>query len=122
MEAPALRLLAQLKQGLGDHLGAINELDIALHVAKTDAERIELRFLKGACYHAVGLHREAVEHYLTTLEVATSGLRRETISNMCLAFYQKEMALWTRAHLDHPIENLCLDTHLHPEFKVSFMA
>lgn len=45
----ALRLLAQMKQGLGDHLGAVKELDKALAVAKTDAQRIELRFLKGKC-------------------------------------------------------------------------
>ena len=37
---------------------------------------------------------------------------------MCLAFYQKETALYTRARLDDPVGRLCLDADLHPEFKV----
>jgi len=72
----------------------------------------------GACYHALGMHRQAVEHYQSTMDVDAAGLSPETVSNMCLAFYQKEMALWCRAHLDDPVEKLCLDADLHPEFKV----
>ena len=35
-----------------------------------------------------------------------------------LAFYQKELALYIRAHLDEPIAARCLDKDLHPVFKV----
>lgn len=46
-QVTALRLLAHMKQGLGDHLGAVAELDAALAAAGTVAQRIDLRFLKG---------------------------------------------------------------------------
>ncbi len=116
-EVNARRLLAQMYQGLGDHLGAIRELDAALKVALNEGQRVELRFLRGACYHAVGLHKLAIEDYITTLEANPQGISPEAISFMCLAFYQKEMALWGRAHIDEPVESLCLDADLHPEFK-----
>ena len=35
-----------------------------------------------------------------------------------LAFYQKELALYIRAHLDEPIAARSLDKDLHPVFKV----
>jgi tetratricopeptide (TPR) repeat protein len=116
-EVNARRLIAQMLQGLGDHLGAVRELDAALKAALNEGQRVELRFLRGACYHAVGLHKLAIEDYITTLEANPQGLSPEAISFMCLAFYQKEMALWGRAHIDDPIECLCLDADLHPEFK-----
>jgi len=116
-EVNARRLIAQMLQGLGDHLGAVRELDAALKSTLNEGQRVELRFLRGACYHAVGLHKLAIEDYITTLEANPQGLSPEAISFMCLAFYQKEMALWGRAHIDDPIESLCLDANLQPEFK-----
>jgi tetratricopeptide (TPR) repeat protein len=47
VEVSARRLLAQLYQGLGDHMKAVKQLDAGLCSAKTDAQRIELRFLRG---------------------------------------------------------------------------
>ena len=116
-EVNARRLLAQMMQGLGDHLGAVRELDAGLAVATVEAQRVEIRFLRGACYHAVGLHRHAVEDYQRTLEACPKGLSADAVAFMCIAFYQKEMALWGRAHLDEPVETVCLDADLHPEFK-----
>ena len=47
-EINAYRLLAQLRQGLGNHLLAVEDLDRALAVpGKSDAQEIELRFLRG---------------------------------------------------------------------------
>ena len=43
----AYRLLAQMRQGLGDHLGAVTELNRGLAAADRDSQRIELRFLRG---------------------------------------------------------------------------
>lgn len=40
---------------------------------------------------------------------------------ICLAFYQKEMALYVRARLDKPLRSFCPDTDLHPEFKVRLL-
>ncbi len=116
-EVNARRLIAQMLQGLGDHLGAVKELDAALCAAQNEGQRVELRFLRGACYHAVGLHKLAIEDYIATLEANPQGLSPEAISFMCLAFYQKEMALWGRAHIDDRVDSLCLDADLHPEFK-----
>ena len=42
----------------------------------------------------------------------------EARQHQFLAFYQKELALYIRAHLDEPIESYCLDKDLHPIFKV----
>lgn len=36
---------------------------------------------------------------------------------ICLAFYQKEMALYARANLDRHVLSFCPDADLHPEFK-----
>ena len=47
VEINARRVLAQLKQGLGDHLEAIKHLDIAIIKSKSINEIIELRFLRG---------------------------------------------------------------------------
>lgn len=116
-EVTAHRLLAQMLQGLGNHLGAVRELDAGLQAATTEAQKVELRFLRGACHHAIGLHRLAIEDYQRTLEASPDGLSQDAVAFMCLSFYQKEMALWCRAHLDDPIKSLCLDADLHPEFK-----
>lgn len=37
-----------MKQGLGDHAGAVRELDAGIAAADSEAQRIELRFLRGA--------------------------------------------------------------------------
>lgn len=118
----AYRLLAQMKQGLGDHLGAVRELNRGIAATDKQSQRIELQFLRGACHHAVGLHRQAVEDYQQTLEAqdsldpgsTTSG---ELVSFICLAFYQKEMALYVRKNLDSHVLSFCVDADLHPEFK-----
>jgi hypothetical protein len=101
----------------------VEELNRGIAAADTEAQRIELRFLRGACHHAVGLHRRAVEDYQQTLEAQDALGPAETaspdlVSFICLAFYQKEMALYARAHLDTPLLSFCVDADLHPEFKV----
>ncbi|KAL4437434.1 hypothetical protein ABPG75_004573 [Micractinium tetrahymenae] len=116
----AYRLLAQMKQGLGDHLGAVQELNRGITATDKDVSRIELRFLRGACHHAVGQHREAVADYQQTLEAQAAlspGSSGELVSFICLAFYQKEMALYARANLDRHVLSFCPDADLHPEFK-----
>ncbi|KAI7837042.1 hypothetical protein COHA_009119 [Chlorella ohadii] len=87
----AYRLLAQMAQGLGDHLGAVRELNRGISATDKEVQRIEMRFLRGACHHAVGLHRQAVDDYQQTLEAqGTLGAdaSQELVSFICLAFYQ----------------------------------
>ncbi|KAI3429879.1 hypothetical protein D9Q98_010190 [Chlorella vulgaris] len=118
----AYRLLAQMKQGLGDHLGAIRELSRGIAASDSETQRVELRFLRGACYHAMGMHREAVEDYQRTLAAqealeADVAATPELVSFICLAFYQKEMALYVRKNLDRHVHSFCVDADMHPEFK-----
>ncbi|PSC68513.1 suppressor of RPS4-RLD 1-like isoform X1 [Micractinium conductrix] len=116
----AHRLLAQMKQGLGDHWGAVKELNWGISAADSEAQRIEMRFLRGACHHAVGQHKAAVDDYQQTLEAQGAlhpGSSPDLVQFICLAFYQKEMALYVRARLDKPLRSFCPDTDLHPEFK-----
>ncbi|GAB4814575.1 hypothetical protein N2152v2_001621 [Parachlorella kessleri] len=124
----AYRLLSQMKQGLGDHMGAIRELNKALTVAEKTSQRIELRFLRGACHHALGLHKQACDDYQSTLECQqAAGLTTEAMQAsigggwkelfLCLAFYQKELALYVRKQLDNHIHAFCLDAEIGPEFK-----
>ena len=42
----------------------------------------------------------------------------EARSQQFLAFYQKELALYIRKHLDDPVTAFSLDKDLHPIFKV----
>lgn len=42
----------------------------------------------------------------------------EARSQQFLAFYQKELALYIRKHLDDSVTAFCLDKDLHPIFKV----
>lgn len=39
---------------------------------------------------------------------------------ICLAFYQKEMALYVRKNLDRHVHSFCVDADMHPEFKVGW--
>lgn len=113
----AYRLLAHMKQGLGDHMGAVKELNRALTIAEKESQKIELRFLRGACHHALGLHKLACDDYQATLECQHSGLSTEAMQFLCLAFYQKEMALYVRKQLDESVRSFCLDADIGPEFK-----
>lgn len=82
---------------------------------------LECYFLRAACYHAIGDHENAVSDYTRCLEFdkrfAADDLsdRRQLI---VLAFYQKELALYTRHKLDEPVFSLCLDRDISPVFKV----
>jgi hypothetical protein len=55
----AYRLLAQMKQGLGDHLGAVRELNRGITATDKEAQRIELRFLRGEWGMGVGGRKAA---------------------------------------------------------------
>ena len=69
----------------------------------------------------MGHHKEAVQDYERAF--CMDGGQRDKVpeearQQQFLAFYQKELALYVRAHLDEPIADRCLDKDLHPVFKV----
>ena len=49
--------------------------------------------------------------------MVSSDLGEDARSRQFLTFYQREMALYTRANADRPVEDYCLDHDLHPIFK-----
>lgn len=75
----------------------------------------------GACQHALGYHKEAVHDYERAFSIDSSNKEKvsdEARAQQFLAFYQKELALYIRKHLDDPVTAFCLDKDLHPIFKV----
>ena len=77
----------------------------------------------GACHHALGHLSAAVRDYETAWETAMKAtsagtkLREEAQSCQWLSFYQRELALYTFAHLDQPTVDFCPDRDLHPILK-----
>ncbi|DBA80252.1 hypothetical protein WJX79_002480 [Trebouxia sp. C0005] len=115
----AMRVLAQMKQGLGDHWAAIRVLSKAIDLDH-NPERIQCLFLRGACQHALGYHDQAVHDYEKAFSIDSGNKEQvpdEARSQQFLAFYQKEHALYIRKHLDDPVLSFCLDKELHPIFK-----
>jgi hypothetical protein len=74
---------------------------------------------EGACHHALGSHLDAVKDYTGAFSLNSSELGDDSRSRQFLTFYQREMALYARLHIDRPVEDYCLDHDLHPIFKAS---
>lgn len=80
-----------------------------------------LSICTGACQHALGYHQEAVQDYERAFSIDSGNKDKipdEARSQQFLAFYQKELALYIRKHLDDSITAFCPDKDLHPIFKV----
>lgn len=114
------RVMASMYQCMGQHSKAIPFLDEALESNRLK-HKPECHFLRAACYHAIGLHSNAVRDYLCCMEYEKSLEKddeEERRQMMYLAFYQKEMALYLRHQLDVPVSEFCMDIDLPPIFKV----
>ena len=72
----------------------------------------------GACYHALGYARKAVQDYQAVFMTPEAGLDAEGRSLVCLGFYQKELAQHLWACLDRPLASFCADREIDPVFKV----
>eukprot|EP00891_Asterochloris_glomerata_P001301 jgi/Astpho2/1301/fgenesh1_pg.00024_%23_11_t len=113
----ALRVLAHMKQGCGEHSEAVKVLTRALDVGVRD-QMVQCHFLRGACYHALGYHARAVQDYQRAFTApANPDAPEEEHSQQFLSFYQKEHALWMHSRLDTSIQEFCLDKDLLPSFK-----
>lgn len=82
----AWRLIAHAKQGLGNHSGAVKAASDAIRrgmegvksgVIKREA-LAELYMLRGACHHALGQFRSAVEDYATVWKMDGGAMGGET--------------------------------------------
>ena len=73
----------------------------------------------GACNHALGYCREAVQDYQACFMTSDETLDAEARGQVYLGFYQKELALHMAANMDRPAAQLCVDRDIDPVFKVS---
>ncbi|ELR17609.1 tetratricopeptide repeat domain containing protein [Acanthamoeba castellanii str. Neff] len=102
MHAFHLRGLARF--GAGDHRGALSDFTAALRV---DDKHKDSRLMRGIVLHGLGRFREAVADY--------DVLVREKPDHV--AWYNRQIALWTHHHLDTPVAHFNIDRVLNAYFK-----
>ncbi|ESW27855.1 hypothetical protein PHAVU_003G238000 [Phaseolus vulgaris] len=88
--ARAYHLRGLLFHAMGEHRKAIKDLTMGLSI---DGSNIECLYLRASCYHAVGQFKEAVKDYDAALDLELDSMDKFVLQ--CLAFYQKEIALYT---------------------------
>lgn len=108
----AYRLLGLLKHGLGDHKGAIRELSAALEF---DSINLECLYLRASCHHAVGEYANAMKDYDAVVNLDIDS--QEKFVLQCLAFYQRELALYSASKANVSFKWFDLDDDIHPMFK-----
>ncbi|MED6182934.1 Suppressor of RPS4-RLD 1 [Stylosanthes scabra] len=86
----AYHLRGLLFHAMGEHRKAIKDLTTGLSI---DSTNIECLYLRASCYHAVGQYKEAVKDYDAALDLELDSMDKFVLQ--CLAFYQKEIALYT---------------------------
>lgn len=108
----AYHLRGLLLHGMGDHRNAIKDLSIGLSI---ESSNIECLYLRASCYHAVGQYREAVKDYDAALDLELDSMEKFVLQ--CLAFYQKEIALYTASKLNSEFCWFDIDGDINPLFK-----
>ncbi|KAJ7524847.1 hypothetical protein O6H91_17G024500 [Diphasiastrum complanatum] len=108
----AYHMMGVLFHSLGNHMAAIKELTQGL---ERDPTNTECLYLRASCYHAIGDYVQAVEDYNRILDMEMDCSERCTVQ--FLAFYQREVALYTVTKLDCPFSCFNIDIHLDPAFK-----
>ncbi|CAN8328331.1 unnamed protein product [Cochlearia groenlandica] len=107
----AYHLRGLVFHGLGEHRKAIQELSVGLSIENS----IECLYLRGSCHHAVGEYRDAVKDYDATVDVELDAVEKFVLQ--CLAFYQKEIALYTASRISSEFFCFDIDGDLDPMFK-----
>ncbi|CAN1324635.1 Suppressor of RPS4-RLD 1 [Linum perenne] len=110
--AKAYHLRGLLMHGMGEHRKAIKDLSIGLNI---ESSNIECLYLRASCYHAVGEYAEAVKDYDATLDVELDSMDKFVLQ--CLAFYQKEIALYTASKINSEFSWFNIDRDIDPLFK-----
>ncbi|XP_065873083.1 suppressor of RPS4-RLD 1 [Euphorbia lathyris] len=110
--AKAYHLRGVLLHGMGDHRKAIKDLSLGLTFEKSNIESL---YLRGSCYHAVGEYSEAVKDYDATLDMELDSVDKFVLQ--CLAFYQKELALYTASKINSEFCWFDIDGDINPLFK-----
>ncbi|KAI5684482.1 hypothetical protein M9H77_05710 [Catharanthus roseus] len=110
--AKAYHLRGLLFHGMGNHKNAIKELSIGLSL---ESSNIECLYLRASCYHAVGEYKEAVKDYDAALDLELDSMEKFVLQ--CLAFYQKEIALYTASKINSEFSWFDIDGDIDPLFK-----
>ncbi|KAF5736201.1 suppressor of RPS4-RLD 1 isoform X1 [Tripterygium wilfordii] len=110
--AKAYHMRGALFHGMGEHRKAIKELSIGLRI---ESSNIECMYLRASCHHAIGEYGQAVKDYDTTLELELDSMDKFPLQ--CLAFYQKEIALYTASRINSEFCWFDIDRDINPLFK-----
>ncbi|XP_074308821.1 suppressor of RPS4-RLD 1 [Silene latifolia] len=108
----AYYLRGHLSHGMGDHKNAIKDLSMALSI---ESSSVECLFLRASCHHALGQFREAVKDYDAALDMELDSMEKFVLQ--CLAFYQKEIALYTASKIGSEFSWFDIDGDIDPLFK-----
>ncbi|KAE8672583.1 Suppressor of RPS4-RLD 1 [Hibiscus syriacus] len=110
--AKAYHLRGLLLHGMGEHRKAIKDLSIGLSIENSN---IECLYLRASCYHAIGEYADAVKDYDAALDVELDSMDKFVLQ--CLAFYQKEIALYTASKVNSEFSWFDVDGDIDPLFK-----
>nr|CAB3451680.1 unnamed protein product [Digitaria exilis] len=110
--AKAYHLRGILYHGMGRHRSAIKELSIALTY---EGSSIECLYLRASCHHAIGEYKAAIKDYDDVLDLELDSMDKFVLQ--CLAFYQKEMALYIASKANLEFSQFNIDDDVDPLFK-----
>ncbi|KAF5191664.1 Suppressor of rps4-rld [Thalictrum thalictroides] len=108
----AYHLRGLLYHGMGEHRNAINDLSVGLSI---ESSNVECLYLRASCYHAIAEFREAVKDYDAVLDMELDSMDKFVLQ--CLAFYQKEIALYTASKFNSEFCWFDIDGDIDPLFK-----
>nr|GLL26427.1 suppressor of RPS4-RLD 1 [Ipomoea trifida] len=110
--AKAYHMRGLLLHGMGEHRNAIKDLSVGLTL---DSGNVECLYLRGSCYHAIGEYKDAVKDYDAALDLELDSMEKFVLQ--CLAFYQKEIVLYTASKLNSEFCWFDIDGDIDPLFK-----
>ncbi|CAI5481740.1 unnamed protein product [Closterium sp. Yama58-4] len=111
----AYRNLVATRRYQGDHWGAIEWCNKGLAFRPEDEE---LLYVRASMHHALGDHAVALSFYDHLLSTATE---QHMTFNQAVAFYQREVLLYTVARLDQPFSAFQIDDDMDVDFKVAWL-
>ncbi|KAJ0980264.1 hypothetical protein J5N97_008519 [Dioscorea zingiberensis] len=110
--AKAYHLRGLLYHGMGQHRSAIKDLSVGLSI---ESSNIECLYLRASCYHAIGEYGDAIKDYDMVLNLELDSMDKFVLQ--CLAFYQKEIALYTASKSSSEFCWFDIDRDVDPIFK-----
>ncbi|OVA17057.1 Tetratricopeptide repeat-containing domain [Macleaya cordata] len=110
--AKAYHLRGLLYHGIGEHRNSIKDLSMGLSI---ESSNIECLYLRASCYHAIAEYGDAIKDYDAVLDLELDSMEKFVLQ--CLAFYQKEIALYTASKINTEFCWFDIDGDIDPLFK-----